>query len=219
MTNREEGLPPPPPPPMPGKKQQSKPPRAPPIAGSSPLVKWRPVPECVLPTPLVRTSPIFKGRSKRFPQAGPSVSAPEESENDLYDAAHEDRSVTSEEALDIDFPDDITVLKEHAFYVPSKEEVYEYAKWLGMKFDEGSSDKDHVWIAWKAMRCPLPAPWIACKILPDEDRVGGTGSLLSPPAEEGEVFYFNPKSGQALRHHPLDEHWLTLYQQVRGPRK
>jgi hypothetical protein len=41
-------------------------------------------------------------------------------------------------------------------YVPTEDEVIEYAKWLGMDLKK---DKDLYWIAREGLKAPLPADW------------------------------------------------------------
>ena len=41
-------------------------------------------------------------------------------------------------------------------YVPTEDEVIEYAKWLGMDLKK---DKDLFWIAREGLKAPLPADW------------------------------------------------------------
>lgn len=57
-------------------------------------------------------------------------------------------------------PDDIIVLKERQGYVPTDEEIVNYANWLGLVDGE---DDDLVWIPRKAMCSSLPKPWKPCK--------------------------------------------------------
>jgi myosin heavy subunit len=92
-------------------------------------------------------------------------------------------------------PDDIIVLKERAGYEPTEEEIMNYANWLGLV--EGEDD-DLLWIPRKAMRSSLPKPWKPCKA-----------------RDTGEVFYFNPATGESLWHHPQDDHWATLFTQCK----
>jgi hypothetical protein len=41
-------------------------------------------------------------------------------------------------------------------YVPTEDEVIEYAKWIGMDLEK---DKDLYWIAREGLKAPLPADW------------------------------------------------------------
>lgn len=88
-------------------------------------------------------------------------------------------------------PDDIIVLKERQGYEPTEEEIANYANWLGLVEEE---DDDLLWIPRKAMRSSLPKPWKPCKA-----------------KDTGEVFYFNPSTGESLWHHPQDDHWASLF--------
>ena len=59
-------------------------------------------------------------------------------------------------------------------------------------------DDDLMWIPKKAMRSSLPKPWKPCKA-----------------KDTGEVFYFNPATGESLWHHPQDDHWANLFTQCK----
>ena len=45
-------------------------------------------------------------------------------------------------------------------YVPSEDEVVEYAKWLGMDLEK---DQDLFWVAREGLMAPLPKNWKPCK--------------------------------------------------------
>ena len=85
-----------------------------------------------------------------------------------------------------------TVLEEQIDpnYVPSQQEVDEYAKWLGMDVVE---DAHLMWIAQEGLKAPLPSDWKPCK---------------SP---EGEIYYFNFNDGSTVWDHPCDEKYRSLY--------
>lgn len=80
---------------------------------------------------------------------------------------------------------------EHDF-VPTEEELLEYAVWLGMDVE---ADEDLLWIAHQGLTAPLPTPWRACQ---------------SP--EHNDVFYFNNQTGESSWDHPVDERHRELYQ-------
>jgi centrosomal protein CEP164 len=45
-------------------------------------------------------------------------------------------------------------------YIPSDDEVIDYAKWLGMDLQK---DNDLYWIAHEGLMAPLPKNWKPCK--------------------------------------------------------
>mmetsp|Transcript_148926 Transcript_148926/g.260207 ORF Transcript_148926/g.260207 Transcript_148926/m.260207 type:complete len:1715 (-) Transcript_148926:474-5618(-) len=75
-------------------------------------------------------------------------------------------------------------------YEPSPKEIREYALWLGM---DAESDQDLFWIAREGLKAPLPDHWKACK------------------TANGELYYFNFKSGASIWDHPMDEHYKKLF--------
>ena len=77
---------------------------------------------------------------------------------------------------------------------PSKDEVEEYAAWLGMDLPE---DNDLLWIAKEGLRAPLPKPWQPCH------------------TEDNEMFYFNVETGESTWDHPCD----ARYKQICNGRK
>eukprot|EP00903_Cladosiphon_okamuranus_P011775 g11068.t1 len=78
-------------------------------------------------------------------------------------------------------------------YVPSEEEVREYAKWLGMELGD---DGDLFWIAKEGLKAPLPENWKPCKTV-DTD----------------EIYYFNFATGESTWDHPCDEYYRKLYEE------
>jgi len=68
-----------------------------------------------------------------------------------------------------------------AVYVPSEEEVVEYAVQLGMELPD---DADLLWIALEGLQAELPPQWKPC---------------ASP---EGEIYYFNFETGESLWDRP-----------------
>ena len=77
-------------------------------------------------------------------------------------------------------------------YVPSQDEIDEYAKWLGMDLVQ---DKDLQWIAREGLKAPLPEHWKPCKT-----------------TDTDEIYYFNFSSGESTWDHPCDEYYRTLYE-------
>lgn len=73
---------------------------------------------------------------------------------------------------------------------PTAREVEDYAEWLGMNVKE---DADLLWIAREGLKTPLARPWKACE------------------SGRGELFYFNPESGESRWDHPCDEELQRLY--------
>ena len=91
-------------------------------------------------------------------------------------------------------PGDSIILEEEIDpnYVPSQDEIDEYAKWLGMDL---STDKDLQWIAREGLKAPLPEHWKPCKT-----------------TDTDEIYYFNFSSGESTWDHPCDEYYRTLYE-------
>ena len=69
-------------------------------------------------------------------------------------------------------------------YVPTDDEIKEYAVWLGMDLE---NEKDLLWIASEGLKAPLPEDWKPCR---------------SP---EGDIYYFNFSTGESVWDHPCDE--------------
>jgi centrosomal protein CEP164 len=84
-------------------------------------------------------------------------------------------------------------------YVPTQDEVHEYAKWLGMDLQQ---DKDLFWIAREGLKAPLPADWKPCKTVDTE-----------------EIYYFNFATGASTWDHPCDEYYKELYSQEKAKAK
>ena len=76
-------------------------------------------------------------------------------------------------------------------YVPTDDEIKEYAVWLGMDLE---NEKDLLWIASEGLKAPLPEDWKPCR---------------SP---EGDIYYFNFSTGESVWDHPCDEYYRKLYQ-------
>jgi len=75
-------------------------------------------------------------------------------------------------------------------YVPTDEEVLEYAKWLGM---DPEKDKELFWIAREGLKAPLPPEWKPCKTQDTE-----------------EIYYFNFSTGESSWDHPCDEYYRKV---------
>mmetsp|Transcript_8982 Transcript_8982/g.23199 ORF Transcript_8982/g.23199 Transcript_8982/m.23199 type:complete len:119 (-) Transcript_8982:117-473(-) len=80
------------------------------------------------------------------------------------------------------------VVDEH--YKPSKDEVEEYAAWLGMDLPE---DAELLWIAREGLLAPLPKPWKPCQ------------------GENRDIFYFNFETGESTWDHPCDARYRQTY--------
>jgi hypothetical protein len=74
----------------------------------------------------------------------------------------------------------------------TEEEVFEYARWLGM---DPEVDHELMWIAHEGIDSKLPAEWKPCK----------------SPAVSEEIYYFNFETGESTWDHPSDEYYKTLY--------
>lgn len=85
--------------------------------------------------------------------------------------------------LDSDLPDN---------FEASEEEVWEYARWLGM---DPETEDELLWIAREGIKAPLPADWKPCK------------------STSGDVYYFNFSTGESRWDHPQDDHYKKLYLQ------
>ena len=77
-------------------------------------------------------------------------------------------------------------------YEPTTQEIQEYARFLGMDPDK---DRELLWIARESLKAPLPENWKPCQ------------------TEDGDIYYFNFKTGESIWDHPCDEHYRNLYKQ------
>jgi len=77
-------------------------------------------------------------------------------------------------------------------YVPTKEEIQEYAEFLGMDLT-AKEDQDLVWIAEQGLKAPLPSDWKPCK------------------TDDKDIYYFNFETGESRWEHPCDEYYKDLY--------
>ncbi|KPI83913.1 hypothetical protein ABL78_7049 [Leptomonas seymouri] len=86
------------------------------------------------------------------------------------------------------------VLDDHidANYEPTEEEVLEFADWIGMKLPE---DSDYLWLAREGLKTPLPKEWKPCS------------------TNDGEVYYFNFKTGESSWDHPMDSLFRQRFEQ------
>ena len=78
-------------------------------------------------------------------------------------------------------------------YVPTEDEVVEYAKWLGMDLDK---DGDLFWVAKEGLMAPLPKNWKPCKTKETED-----------------IYYFNFATGESTWDHPCDGYYKRLFEE------
>lgn len=81
-------------------------------------------------------------------------------------------------------------------YEPSPDEVVEYAEWLGMDL---TKDVDFLWIAREGLKAPLPPAWKACE-------------------SDGEIFFFNFRTGQSEWDHPSDMYCRKMYHRAKAER-
>lgn len=76
---------------------------------------------------------------------------------------------------------------------PTKEEIKEYAKWLGADVEK---DQDLFYIAREGLLADIPPGW----------------KLYQKKNGESEPFYFNLRTGESLWDHPLDKYYVSLFQ-------
>jgi centrosomal protein CEP164 len=79
-------------------------------------------------------------------------------------------------------------------YEPSKQELDEYAQWLGIDVDK---EPELMFLAREGLKAPLPDDWKPCK------------------TDSGDVYYFNFTSGESIWEHPLDEHFKKRLEEER----
>ena len=80
-------------------------------------------------------------------------------------------------------------------YEPSKEEMKEYAEWLGM---HPVDDEQLMWIAREGLRAPLPGSWRPCKAEHDD-------------GQDDDHYFYNFHTGESTWDHPLDAKFKELY--------
>ena len=97
-------------------------------------------------------------------------------------------------------PGDSIILEEEIDpnYVPSDDEINEYATWLGM---DVAQDASLLWIAREGLKAPLPENWKPCKT-----------------TDTDEIYYFNFSSGDSTWDHPCDDYYRTLHESERKKR-
>ena len=78
-------------------------------------------------------------------------------------------------------------------YVPSEDEVVEYAKWLGMDLEK---DQDLFWVAREGLMAPLPKNWKPCKTKDTEVR--GARARREFPLLRADACSSNPRAGHLL---------------------
>ncbi|CAC9504960.1 conserved hypothetical protein [Leishmania infantum JPCM5] len=86
------------------------------------------------------------------------------------------------------------VLDDHidANYEPTEEEVLEFADWIGMKLPQ---DSEFLWLAREGLKTPLPKEWKPCS------------------TNDGEIYYFNFKTGESSWDHPMDSIFRQRFEQ------
>nr|XP_017198637.1 centrosomal protein of 164 kDa isoform X7 [Oryctolagus cuniculus] len=80
-------------------------------------------------------------------------------------------------------------------YVPSEEEILEFAKEIGI---DPTKEPELMWLAREGIVAPLPVEWKPCQDI------------------TGDIYYFNFANGQSTWDHPCDEHYRNLVIQERG---
>lgn len=75
-------------------------------------------------------------------------------------------------------------------FEPNKDEIEEYAKYLGMDLKK---DNELFYIAKEGLKAPLPGPWKPCK---------------SPG---GQIYYYNFESKELQKDHPCDDYYRKYY--------
>ncbi len=76
-------------------------------------------------------------------------------------------------------------------YEPSQEDIFEYAKFLGMELPR---DQRYIYLAKEGLKAPLPEPWKPYK------------------NSKGEISYINVKTREFVTEHPCD----LIYKQKFG---
>jgi hypothetical protein len=79
-------------------------------------------------------------------------------------------------------------------FEPSIEEIKEYAEFLGMDLQK---DQHLFWIARESLKAPLPPEWKPCQ------------------TTDGNIYYFNFKSGASMWDHPCDEYYREIYEKAK----
>ncbi|EAY16288.1 hypothetical protein TVAG_423410 [Trichomonas vaginalis G3] len=76
---------------------------------------------------------------------------------------------------------------------PSAQEIDLYCQFLGL---DPKEDSELLWIAVDGLKAPLPEGW-----------------TYYEHKTEDKVLFYNKKTGETLAHHPLDDHYFTLFQE------
>ena len=74
-------------------------------------------------------------------------------------------------------------------YIPSEEEIFEYARVIGLDPEKESS---LLWIAREGINAPLPTHWKPCQ------------------DTTGDIYYFNFETGDSIWDHPCDEFYREM---------
>ena len=98
-------------------------------------------------TPSLATPTKLSTPSKKTPSSAMSTSSKPNSDGPNTSAAKPSDSIILEEEIDPN-------------YVPTENEVLEYATWLGMDLEK---DRDLFFIAREGLKAPLPENWKPCK--------------------------------------------------------
>ena len=83
-------------------------------------------------------------------------------------------------------------------YEPKEEELFEYAKFLGMVFPE---DEEFLYIAREGLKAPLPEPWKPCQ------------------TKSGDIYFFNFDTGESVWEHPCDTYYKDLFTDTKNKKK
>lgn len=83
-------------------------------------------------------------------------------------------------------------------YVPTEEEIHEYARVIGLDPD---SEKNLIWIAKEGINAPLPPHWKPCQDV------------------SGDIYYFNFETGDSIWDHPCDEYYRGIVARERAKLK
>ena len=158
-----------------------------PVPTAAPLVRF--APNCPLPKPIVWPQKT-RASSAAAQQSGPQTQKQPRGRGSAAATMPE----VSPSPTGPSPPGDSIILEEEIDpnYVPSQDEIDEYAKWLGMDLQQ---DKDLQWIAREGLKAPLPEHWKPCKT-----------------TDTDEIYYFNFSSGESTWDHPCDEYYRTLYE-------
>lgn len=83
-------------------------------------------------------------------------------------------------------------------YVPTEEEILEYARVIGIETDV---ENDLLWIAREGINAPLPSNWKPCQ------------------DTNGDIYYFNFENGDSIWDHPCDEFYRSMVAEERQKKK